>query len=357
MISIHAPRIALLSLALTAALSGPSLAAGSAVPAAAPVAVSVPQILQSTAYRELDAAVSPVVTLRRAATIAGDVVKVGDLFQSTSGKALPQEQETVMASPLVGTPIVLDAVRLQAIANKFGLIWTPAQANDNIVLSRETTTIGGSEIIAVLRQDLIARGMSEDAEVDLTSGLQTATIASGEMGNIAVLDATFDRRTGRFAALVQTGSGNGDTRKLRLAGRAVDTVSVPVLARALGRKDIIQVEDIQWTRMRSTDLRDGTLLDPERLIGQTAKRPLRAGDQLVVQDIERTIVITKGQPVVMELVTPYMRLSANGLALEPGGVGDVVQIRNPQSNKVISGVVTGPHQVRVTPLGQVAAAR
>ncbi|WP_019646476.1 flagellar basal body P-ring formation chaperone FlgA [Novispirillum itersonii] len=356
----HRPlRSALLSFALSALLCGQAAAAGSSGPvaAAAPVDVSVPQILQGTAYRELTATDSATVTLRRATAISGDVVRVGDLFQSTTGKALPQERETVMAAPLVGAPIILDAVRLSDIAKRFGLIWTPGQANESATLTRETTTIGSTEIIAVLRQDLVARGMSEDAEVELTSGLQTATIAAGEMGNIAVVDANFDRRTGRFAALVQTGSGNGDTKKLRLAGRAVDTITVPVLSRALGRKDVIQVEDIQWTRMRSTELRDGTILDPERLIGQTAKRPLRAGDQLMLQDIERTVVVTKGQPVVMELVTPYMRLSANGVALEPGGVGDVVQVRNPQSNKVVSGVVTGAHQVRVTPLGQVASAR
>lgn len=357
MFSFRASHILLLSLALSAPLGGTAIAAGSPVAAAAPVGVSVPQVLQGTAYRQLDATVSPVVTLRRAPVISGDAVRVGDLFQSTTGKALPQEQEVVMAAPLVGTPIVLDAVRLQAIANQFGLIWTPTQANDNAVLNRETATIGSSEIIAALRQDLISRGMSEEAEVELATALQTATIAAGEMGNIAVLDASFDRRTGRFAALVQTGSGNGDTKKLRLAGRAVDTLTVPVLARALGRKDVIKVEDIQWTRMRSSDLRDGTVLDPERLIGQTAKRPLKAGEQLMLQDIERTVVVTKGQPVVMELVTPYMRLSANGIALDPGGIGDVVQVRNPQSNKVVTGVVTGPHQVRVTPLGQVAAAR
>lgn len=357
MISLRASRIVLLSLALTAPLGGTAMAAGSPVAAAAPVGVSVPQVLQGAAYRELDATASPVVTLRRTAAISGDVVRLGDLFQSSSGKALPQEQEAVMGAPLVGSPIVLDAVRLQAIANKFGLIWTPTQPNDNAVLTRETTTIGSTEIIAALRQDLITRGMSEEAEVELGSGLQTATIAAGEMGNIAVLDANYDRRSGRFTALVQTGSGNGDTKKLRLTGRTIDTVTVPVLSRALGRKDVIQVQDIQWTKMRSTDLRDGTVLDPERLIGQTAKRPLKAGEQLMLQDVERTVVVTKGQPVTMELITPYMRLSANGIALDPGGIGDVVQIRNLQSNKVISGIVTGPHQVRVTPLGQVAAAR
>lgn len=322
-----------------------------------PSPVSIPQAFQTVAAEDprLMMASTPIVTLRRNTTINGEVVRVGDLFQSTSGNPLPQGHEPVMAAPLVGTPIMLDAVRLAAIAQRYGLLWTPLQVNDMATLTRETSKIDSAEILAVLRGDLLARGMPETAEIDLGSALQSATIAAGQMGSIEMVDANYDRRSGRFSAVIRTGSGNGDTRNLRLSGRAVDTVEVPVLGRALGSKDVIQIEDIQWVRMRVTDLKDNTLLDPDRLIGQTARRPLRVGDQIMTQDLERTLVITKGQSVLMQLVTPSLQLTAHGVALEHGAVGDLIRVRNPQSQKVVTATITGPRQVSVSSLGQVAA--
>jgi flagella basal body P-ring formation protein FlgA len=84
------------------------------------------------------------------------------------------------------------------------------------------------------------------------------------------------------------------------------------------------------------------------------RRGLRAGTPVRVSEIRRPLLVEKNSLVTIYLKTPLMSLSAKGKALESGGQGDTVRIRNNQSKHVIDAVVTGASTVTVYSFGRVA---
>jgi flagella basal body P-ring formation protein FlgA len=50
-----------------------------------------------------------------------------------------------------------------------------------------------------------------------------------------------------------------------------------------------------------------------------------------------------------------MRLTAQGKALEDGGMGAAIRIANTKSGRVVEAVVTGPNLVDITASAQLAA--
>ena len=60
-------------------------------------------------------------------------------------------------------------------------------------------------------------------------------------------------------------------------------------------------------------------------------------------------MIERGNTVQLVLDSPGLQLTAQGLAMEPAGVGDVVPVLNPASHMMVRAEVTGPGRARVLP--------
>jgi flagella basal body P-ring formation protein FlgA len=71
------------------------------------------------------------------------------------------------------------------------------------------------------------------------------------------------------------------------------------------------------------------------------------GVPLSAADVQRPVMVSKGEIVVIALQTPQMQLSARGHALNNGSKGDVIRIANTQSRQIVEAVVTGPGQATV----------
>jgi flagella basal body P-ring formation protein FlgA len=59
----------------------------------------------------------------------------------------------------------------------------------------------------------------------------------------------------------------------------------------------------------------------------------------------------------MTLDTGGLALTATGIAMEAGAIGDHIRVQNPSSHAVVIGVVTGDGAVRVAPSISVATAQ
>ena len=86
----------------------------------------------------------------------------------------------------------------------------------------------------------------------------------------------------------------------------------------------------------------------DALKGMEARRMLRAGEIVRVDDVRHPVVVTKGAIITMTFEAPGVTLTATGRAMSEGGIGDTVTVQNPASFRLISGVVTGPGAVRTS---------
>jgi len=139
---------------------------------------------------------------------------------------------------------------------------------------------------------------------------------------------------------------------LMLAYPAFGGVRVIVPAHDIGRGTVITESDMTYAVATSDVMGVATSLAD--VVGLETRRTLRAGETLRLQDLRRPLMVVKGSTVTMVFEAPGVVLTASGRAMSEGGLGETVTIQNPASFRQISGIVTGPSQVRAQSSGSLA---
>lgn len=108
----------------------------------------------------------------------------------------------------------------------------------------------------------------------------------------------------------------------------------------LQESDLAQeVSDISFVKDYYTKISD--------LKGRKLNRALAARTLLTSQDIERNLDIRQGQTVKARSGTPNFEVVIQAVALDSGAVGDVIRIRNPNYQKMLSARVIEPGVVEI----------
>ena len=132
---------------------------------------------------------------------------------------------------------------------------------------------------------------------------------------------------------------------LLLCWPAFGGVRVVVPGHDIARGSTIVDGDLVYATV-ANDVMSGTATAMSDLVGMQARRTLRAGETLRLEDVRRPVVVTRGSTVTMTFEVPGLVLTATGRAMSEGGVGDTVTVQNPASYRQISAIVIGPGQVR-----------
>lgn len=124
--------------------------------------------------------------------------------------------------------------------------------------------------------------------------------------------------------------------------------TVLVLARPVApgeplNADAAIAQEVDVSRMNGSALTVATPLD-----GMTATRALPAGTVLTQQMIRRIPRVRRGEMIALVAGSGGLEVQVSGMALADAATGDVVQVRNLGSNRVVQGVVTASGRVQVT---------
>jgi flagella basal body P-ring formation protein FlgA len=216
----------------------------------------------------------------------------------------------------------------------------------------------GAGIPVTLKADTAnANGIVTLSDLFDGAGAAGATPVAARPGASVVLDAAVVQAIARRAGLdwanaeglhkivVHGGASLGGTPGG--AGAQRGNVDVLTYARSLAAGDIVQPTDLVWTKAAAAPA-DGPA-DADAIIGQAAKRPVRAGAIVQARDVGAAIVVKSGDLVTVAYDNDGVSLSMQGKALGQGGVGDVLSVQNPTSKKTIQAVITGPGQAVVGP--------
>lgn len=127
-------------------------------------------------------------------------------------------------------------------------------------------------------------------------------------------------------------------------------LDVPVTTAALQRHDVLDEQTVAVERREFTTLPRGLLLPDIVLGGESggplrATRPLTAGTVLTESMVEFIPVIARGAQVQIIAGTPGIHVSAPGVALEDGRIGQVIRVENSASGQVIRARVIAPGRV------------
>jgi flagella basal body P-ring formation protein FlgA len=287
--------------------------------------------------------------LRPAVTVDGSVIRLGDLFTEAGAHAA----DVVAPAPPPGSRTLFDAAWLAATAREHRLDWQPASSFDQASVARATRVVTADVVAQNLLAAIAERQSVKGAQLQLDNPGFRLLVPATAPARLDVEGLTIDPRSGRFSATVA--ARDSDATPERVSGRLVRMIKLPVLDRPVAPGETITADDIGSLEVRADRVWPDAIADARQLIGKTPRRLLRADEPLRNDDVQVPLVVHKGDLVTVVLETPMMRLTAQGKALENGGMGAGIRIANTKSGRIIDATVTGPNLVAVFPPAQLAA--
>lgn len=181
----------------------------------------------------------------------------------------------------------------------------------------------------LVRQALIDRGAAPTIKIEFDS--QDASVDQTDLSSM-----TYNGSSGRFFIRRSDNS--------LISGTAFDVIQAPVLARPISRGEIITESDIELVEVAST--RSDIIMAIEDAIGMEARRALPKSMPLREHDLKQPLLVQKGALITLNYVMAGLRLTHQGVALNNGGAGDVISVKNPQSDVTIRAIVEGKNRAR-----------
>lgn len=122
---------------------------------------------------------------------------------------------------------------------------------------------------------------------------------------------------------------------------------IVVLSKGLPRRHIIEETDLMTVTKDIYSLRNGYVSDPQVLIGQELKRPLKAGDILYRYHLQAPDIIKKGDRVTVVAKRGGLSVISQGIALGNASEGERVRIENERSSRIIQAKAVAAGRVEV----------
>lgn len=283
-------------------------------------------------------------SLRDMVTLSGPLVRLSDLFADAGAGA----NRVLGPGPAPGGRIVVQAAQLAAIAEQYGVDWKPASPADQVILERPGRAMPRATLLTALRPFLADAGAGQDCDIEL-SGLNPPLVDPHDTTAPEVDQLTYDAASHRFSAIMTIGGGGAAAQRLRLAGRAFPTATLPIATHRLSPGAVVGPDDVQIARVH-VDLQRGAVARRlDQALGMQTLHGAEAGKPLLLDELTRAPLVLKGGRVAVSISTGALSVTEQGLALQSGGMGDHVQVLNPISRAMMDGIVTGPGNARVEP--------
>jgi flagella basal body P-ring formation protein FlgA len=122
---------------------------------------------------------------------------------------------------------------------------------------------------------------------------------------------------------------------------------VVVSSAPLAHHEPVNSKDIRLERRDITALSGRPLTRVADAVGKQATRAIEVNEIFVQSSVERPTLMRRGTLVVLLYETGSLRVETPGVAEEPGRVGDMIQVKNPTSGKLMRGIVLDGRTVRV----------
>lgn len=158
---------------------------------------------------------------------------------------------------------------------------------------------------------------------------------------------TWERRGGRFEAVLVAELPTGERGDIAVRGRAALMLEVAVPTRALARGSVVEVDDLELRWLRATLVPEDALRETAAVAGGETRRPLARGRAIRGADLARARLVRRGDVVEVIYRGDGIELDAVGEVLEDAAAGQVVRVVNVDSRAMRRAVVIGPKRVEV----------
>jgi flagella basal body P-ring formation protein FlgA len=288
------------------------------------------------------AAAQNTMRLKAQAIVASDVVRIGDLVENAGVAA----NTPVFRAPDLGQTgavparMVLDAVR------PYGLIGVDTRGLNEVSVTHASRTIAADDIEQRIAGALTGRynlGKTDNLKIVFDRDVRPIELALTSTSELALSRINYDAQTRRFDVSFELAGASRTS--WRYTGTAAETIETAVPTRALNRGDVLKASDFAIERRPKSEFASEPPAAAAEIAGLAARRTVRAGQPLRNADLMKPEIVKKGDSVLLHYEVPGIVLTMRGQAQESGTDGDIVNVLNVGSKRVIQGIVTGPGRV------------
>ena len=281
--------------------------------------------------------------LRAEAVVDGDTVRLGQLIEGLeSGADIP-----VFRAPAPGGRGTIRADRVIAAAREMGVTGIELSGARAVTISRPGRTISRNDLQDIISRAFTERGAKGSLDVILDEHHAARMVDIIRTDALKVTSLFRDTTSGRFEARVAlAGTNTGET--WLLTGSIVETREIAVPVSDLERGDAVQAKDLTIIRRPANHVGSDVIASMSDLVGMIPRRQLKAGEVVRQSDLAKPILVEKNQLVTVIYASNGLNLSMRGRAMAAGSMGDTIRVNNPQSKRVVEGIVSGAAQITIT---------
>ncbi len=291
------------------------------------------------------------VELKQAAAVTHHLVLLSDVAEITSldpslKKAL--ENLAVDASPGLCREARLDAEKVrQRITDDFPRLHIQVSGASSVQVIRSCRTVTESELEEAGKKYIFSHMPWKEETVEVTDVRVPELVFPDLPVSVEFSESTGEDFLGNISLMALI-KHNGETlRAVRWTGRISVFENVVVAARTLDRDQLITADDVTLRQTDLSQLHTEPLRSLDGLAGKRVIRRIPEGNLVRHEDLDRPLLVQRGDRVFLKAQTAMIEVTATGVALDDGSLGDAVRVRNLSSKREIVGLVAGPHWVKV----------
>lgn len=127
-----------------------------------------------------------------------------------------------------------------------------------------------------------------------------------------------------------------------------ENVDLPVPRATIYPGDTISADQLTDRAFIASSVTRASVLDDRgALVGKVARRTLLPGQPVLVNAVREPFLVNQGKSSLVVFESAGLTITTQAIALQNGGAGEVVTLRNPDSGVVIQGTVERDGTVRL----------
>ena len=217
----------------------------------------------------------------------------------------------------------------------------PAMAQ-NIVAAEDIA----AAVTAFVAQQLQGQ-LAEGTRLEIDTRWQGNVVVANGDPQIRVRRASSRPLRGPTVLRVGIDAGGQTQRTMSVTADIRHLRPVLVASRMLRRGEALMLDLVELVECDITQLRHGYFTDVDALGDMRTRRSVVAGDVLTRNHVEVIPVINRGDEVELVTRTNSLAISALGQAMQDGGIGERIRVKNSDSGKVLYGQILDASTIQV----------
>ena len=211
-----------------------------------------------------------------------------------------------------------------------------------IFLPKNLYALSGKEINNYIKKWLASEGIKSNPQFSPQKKLpfcnQNVTYKK-HFDSFKLVKVTCDGKK-PWSIFVKTNSETLQQKKLKTAKFNL----ILVLNKSVEKGNYIKENDLIFIKSPKKNI---FYYNKEELIGRKTKQNLRKGQYVQPRHLLKKYSVNGGDPVIIVSKFKNTEVSTGGIALKSGNIGDILEVRNIRSGKIIKGILKKNKKINV----------